>query len=107
MDYMNEIKSRIDIDSLVSRPVDVPYPHIYLGEISRYAATVVKKLPEGNLPILATHKEVTKIVARVSRSAYNVNKLIRVSDVTLKVNEDTSIKIEDIRDYMEALIKWT
>lgn len=103
---MEEIRSKLDVDALRSRKTSMPYPHVKLTELNRCIPVVISSLEKGDVPVLGTLNGVTKIVANMSKSALNINKLIKVSNISLVLSDYEEYLITNIVEYMEVANKW-
>lgn len=105
---MAEIKSKLDVDALRSRSVTTPYPHIkIISELNFCVPAVVSALEDGECPLLGTLNGTTKIIKNISKSALNIHKLIRVTDIAIALSPDDIREIKSIEDYMEVALIWT
>lgn len=103
---MEEISSKLDIEKIRSRETSMPYPHLFIEELSSCCAVVIQALDEGNVPLIATYKGTTKIVKKISNSVYNIDKLLRVTTLRCFDSKDSSIQISSVLDYMEVVNRW-
>lgn len=104
---MDGVKSSLDVDALRSRTVSMPYPHFKIADLNKCVPIVVSALEEGDIPLLGTLNGNTKIVKRISNSAININKLLRVTALDFCRKEGDCVRISSILDYMEVSDYWT
>lgn len=103
---MGEVKSHLDPSALRSRSTTMPYPHIKIEDLNKCVPLVISALEEGDVPLLGTLKGNTKIVKHISKSALNFSKLLRVTSLSIVLNEAESSEVTSILDYMEVAQKW-
>lgn len=103
---MEGVKSKLDVDALRSNTISMPYPHIKITDLNKCVPVVVSALDEGELPLVGTLNGVTKIVKKISNSALNIQKLIRVTDIEVAISSTDSREINTILDYMEVSLEW-
>lgn len=103
---MEEIVNHVDLGKIGATEVSTPYPHIKILDLNKWSAIVIKSLEEGDVPLVGTLKGVTKIVKRISKSAINIDKLIRVTSIQIAFSKEESVPIESTKDYLEEALKW-
>lgn len=99
----------INIEELTSRKTDEEFPNILVTSPNDTLPVVVRSLEKGDMQLVVEWNGVRKVVARISASALNVEKLLRtVHGVEFVTSKDSSISISNITDYLEAVTKvWT
>lgn len=90
----------IDVDRLRDRPISTPFPHLVINDLNTCIPIVVSALESGNLPLVGTLNGKTKIVKRISESAYNALKLLQVTKLTWVASEADRVPINNIEDYL-------
>lgn len=82
---------------------DAEYPNILLPEVNQATPLIVKLLDPGTLPLVGELNGIKKVIARVSDSAYNIDKLLRThSEVRFNKNKEESYDLSSITDYLEV-----
>ena len=97
----------LNIQSFTSKQVQYKYPYIRLKELNDTTPLVVSMLEEGDIPLLAEYKGITKVISHISSSAYNIDKLIRTHSgvVYCKAASDER-EIYSAREYLEVISGW-
>lgn len=103
---MNEIKSTLDVDALRSRKTTTPYPHVKITDLNKCVPIVITALEEGDIPVLATLNGVTKVVKSISLSAFNFQKLLRVTSIEYCKSRTEVKRIKTIKDYIDVVSLW-
>ncbi len=94
----------IDIDKFKNSRVQREYPYVELTSFNETLPLVIESLEQGDMQIQATHKGVTKVVCKISKSAYNIDKLLRTGQSLILHRDDSSCtNIEKITDYLEVI----
>ena len=95
----------IDIENLVENKIKLNYPCILIDNPNRTLPLMVRNLEEGDMQLIVEFNGKTKVVKKMSRSALNVDKLIRTNG-TLKyvISKDIIIPINSITDYLSCLV---
>lgn len=96
-----EVVTNIDFDK---KPVDVPFPYFVLPELNQTTPLVVKALEAGDIPVIGILGGAKKVIAKVSPSVLNVDKLLRTHGrVTYMTGQETSYQLNSVLDYLEAI----
>ena len=103
---MDGIKNKIDVDALRSRTIDRPYPNFHISKLNNTVPIVISSLEEGDVPLLGTLNGTTKILKRISNSAININRLLRVTEVEYHKDANNFRNMKSIEDYMEVALEW-
>lgn len=94
----------IDIDSFSKPKVQTKFPYIELEEFNDTLPTIVTLLEPGEVQVQATYKGVTKCICSMSKSAYNIDKLLRTKQkVKMYLSESQSVEIKSVVDYLEVI----
>lgn len=99
----------INIEELTSRKTGEEFPNVLVLQPNDTLPVVVRSLEKGDMQLVVEWNGVRKVVARISPSALNIEKLIRtVPGVELVPRPNESIRIETIEDYLLAVpMVWT
>lgn len=94
----------VDIDDFKKNKVIRGYPYIELSAFNETLPLVLSSLESGDMQLQATHKGVTKIVGSISRSAYNIDRLLRTNQqIQIWLNEGQCVQIKSVQDYLEVV----
>lgn len=104
---MVESSRTLDVSTFKNRYVETTYPNFELiGDINECIPLVTSLLREGDIMLFISYKGEKKVVRSISPTAYNIDKLLRVSKgIRINKSETEFQDIHKISDYMEAL-KW-
>ncbi len=98
------ITNSIDMSSFTSSNTSMVYPYLYLEGINGTTPLVVSLLEKGELQVLATYKDSTKVIANISYSPYNIDLLLKtVEAVIVCKSSNEKIHIKSVFDYMEVM----
>lgn len=96
----------LDVQSFSQRTIQAGYPYFKLREMSQVTPSVVKLLEEGDIHLRGAYNGKEVVVMRISKSAYNVWRLIRThGSLTYCVSPEESFLIEDVEQYLEIIAK--
>ena len=97
----------LDVKSFSQRKVPLAYPNIELGEIDVTSAIVIELLEQGEIPIIGEYSGDKRILKRISASAYNIEKLLRVHPlIRYRQSSERTLEVRSVLDYLEV-IEWT
>ena len=97
----------INIHEFTKRTTPVVYPYLKVLEPNNTTPLIVSVLEKGDMPLIIELDGIRKVVARISKSAFNIDKLLRTcGSLELYVGEGNSIMIREVTDYLEVF-KWT
>lgn len=98
---------QLDLKKFDVPKVSVNYPNFYINAISNASVVVFQLLDEGEVPLIVEHKGERRIVKRISLSAYNMSRLLRIHDkVCFCVSEENTVEVTDVETYMEVIANW-
>ncbi len=103
---MEGIVNKFDPDIIRNRNTTKPYPNIIINDLNRCIPIVVSCLIEGDIPLLGTLNGTTKIIKKIDRSALNIEKLLRISSITVYLTEKEYYNVSNVKEYMEVCFKW-
>ena len=96
--------SQIDIKELTERKTQESFPNILITNPNEAVPVVVRTLEKGDMQLIMEYNGARKVVAKISRSALNVHKLIRVlNSVEYFIAPGSSITINEISDYLSCI----
>lgn len=101
------MSQKIDIYDFAKQTTGTTYPYVVVVEPNNTTPLIVGLLKEGDVPLVVEVNGKSKVVARMSNSAYNISRLLRTAGMLKYVtSENDSALITDIEDYLEVF-KWT
>lgn len=90
-------------ENIANERVSKPYPHLMLSDVDNALALVLPAIPTGDLPVLCTHKGVTRQLGSIARSAIEINKLRRIGTVKYVASKEEERSLITVVDIMEVL----
>lgn len=94
----------IDIESLKSNRTTITYPNIFVSKPDDNLPVIIDALEPGDMEVIIEYNNRQRVIKRISRSALNVDRLIRAEGVIQYYTDaDTCIDLYSILDYLEAL----
>ena len=91
----------IDIEGLVARRTEENFPYFLITHPNDTLHPVTRSLEQGDVQLVVEYKGVRKCVARMSRSAYNVDKLLRTTGpIEYVIAEGVSTTISSVEEYL-------
>lgn len=96
----------LDVNDLVSAKTSLKIPHFILSEINETLPLVVSVLEPGEVQLVATYNGQQRVVGSISKSAYNVDKILRTQQNLIYVDDNGKHDIRSVRDYLEVLQGW-
>ena len=95
----------IDIEELTERKASETFPNIVIPIPNDNIPVVIKSLEKGDMQLIVEFKGKRKVVARISESALNIDKLIRtVGEVTYCSNSGSSVEVRDVTTYLNCIV---
>lgn len=97
----------INLEELTSRKTEETYPNIVimLTGPNDTVPVVVKTLMEGDMQLIIEYNGRRKCVARISKSAINIDRLLRTTgNIFLNFGGEKRIEITDIETYLSCVI---
>lgn len=83
------------------------FPNVFLEEVNQTTPVVVSLLEKGDIPVIGELNGERKVIAHMSSSAYNIDKLMRThSSVRYSKSETERFSLTSIADYLEV-VAWT
>lgn len=94
-----------DID-FTPKTVQLTYPSLEVDNLNDLTPLVVGLLQPGSIPVVGVYQGKKKVMARVSPSAYNVDKILRTHDgVYVCESETDKHLIRSVKDWLEVLLR--
>lgn len=103
---MSEVVNKIDLGKLTSKSDSLTYPYLEIMEMSNCIPLVVRALETGEIPLVGSLGETTKIVKKITLKSIEINKLLRVTNLKFHINSDEVRDIKNVNEYMEVLLEW-
>lgn len=96
----------INIQELTEKRTSESYPNITINNPNDAAVVVLTRaLEKGDMQVIIKHKGVRKVVAKISPSAFNIDKLLRVlGEVDYVMGQNASITITSVEDYLTCIV---
>lgn len=95
----------IDIEKLTERTTSEIFPNIIIPNPNDSVPVIVKSLEKGDMQLIVEYQGKRKVVARISESALNVDKLIRVvGNVTYCKDSNSKFNITDVAMYLNCIV---
>lgn len=101
------MSEQIDIYEFSKRTTPVIYPYLKILEPNNTTPLIVSVLETGDMPLIIELDGIRKVVARISMSALNIDKLLRTcGSLELTKSADEVTLIKEVTDYLEVF-EWT
>lgn len=95
----------IDIEKLTERTASETFPNIVITMPNDNVPVVIKSLEEGDMQLIVEFQGKRKVVARISESALNIDKLIRtVGFVNYCSSKESSVEVADVTTYLNCIV---
>lgn len=97
----------INLEELTSRKTEETYPNlvIVLDAANQTVPVVVKTLEEGDMQLIIEFDGRRKCVARISKSAINIHRLLRTtSGLHLNYGNGSMVEIKDVETYLSCVV---
>lgn len=95
----------IDIEKLTERTASETFPNVVITMPNDNVPVVIKSLEEGDMQLIVEFQGKRKVVARISESALNIDKLIRtVGLVNYCSSSESSVEVADITTYLNCIV---
>lgn len=95
----------INLEELTSRKTVEEYPNIVIVNPNDTVPVVIKSLEEGETQLIIEWQGKRKCVKRISKSAYNIDKLLRTTgSIFLNFGGEKRIEVPDIETYLSCVI---
>ena len=94
----------INIKELTERKASEVFPNILIKTPNDTLPVVVRTLEKGDMQLVVEFKGMKKVVARVSPSGYNIDRLLRtVGTITYKKSSEEVISISTVEEYLSCI----
>ena len=96
--------SQINIQELTERKTVESFPNILITNPNEAVPVVVRTLEKGDMQLIMEYNGVRKVIDKISPSAFNVHKLVRVlGSIQYVLASNLSIEIKEISDYLNCI----
>lgn len=94
----------IDIQELTERKTSERFPNVLIKTPNETLPVVVRTLEKGDMQLIVEFNGRRKVVAEISPSAYNIDKLIRtVGNISYRKDANQACDIGDIVTYLSCV----
>lgn len=94
----------INIQELTEKKASERFPNILVLTPNETLPVVVRTLEKGDMQLIVEFNGKRKVVASISESAYNINKLIRtVGHISYRKSSEEVIDVGDITTYLSCV----
>lgn len=98
---MNDIVTKIDFGPKI---VKEDFPNIVIADANDTTPLVVSLLEKGDMALICVVEKKRKVVAHISRSAFNMDRILRThGDVTLNQSVANRVRIHSVKEYLEVM----
>ena len=99
------MSDKINIERLTESRTSEIFPNVLITNPTDVVPTVVEALEKGDMQLIVEWQGKKKVVARISESAGNIDKLLRVlKHITYSKSQDERIVINSISEYLDCVI---
>ena len=101
------IKTELNLGDF-KNSVEVSYPYFLIDEPQPTIPVILQNVREGDIPVHLQYKGRETVVAHMSKSAYNIQKVLRGSGpIKIVMSAERVVEIKTIEQYLEVCIEWT
>lgn len=94
----------IDIQELTERKTSERFPNVLIKTPNETLPVVVRTLEKGDMQLIVEFNGRRKVVAEISQSAYNIDKLIRtVGNISYRKDSNQVFDVGDIVTYLSCV----
>lgn len=94
----------IDVEALTERKTSEKFPCILISAPNQTVPLVVSGLEKGDMQLHCEYQGKRKVVAYISESAFNIDKLIRtLGSICYRISPEISMDISDIETYLSCV----
>lgn len=83
----------------LTKKVNVKYPYFLATDADMSFNLMLRNLEEGDMTLCLKHDGTVYVTKKISRSAYNVEKLLRICKLSM-VTEQGTVKLENVQEYL-------
>ena len=96
--------NQIDIEKLTSRKSLEKFPNYFLDKPNDTIPVIVQSLEPGEYQLITEAGGKRKVIAKISKSAYNVDRLLRCTgSLIYRKSSEESFKLSSVTDYLELV----
>lgn len=94
----------INIEELTQRKTSERFPNVVITSPNDTVPVVVRTLMKGDMQLIIEFEGKRKVVASISPSAFNIDKLLRtVGKISYSIAPESQIEIDDVTTYLSCL----
>lgn len=94
----------INVEELKSRKTSEEFPNVLIQSPNETLPVIVQTLEKGDMQLIVEFNGQRKVVARISESAYNIDRLIRtVGKIIYRKSITDVIEVMDIPTYLSCV----
>lgn len=91
----------INIQELIERKTSESFPNVLILTPNETLPVIVRTLEKGDMQLIVEFNGKRKVVAKISPSAYNVDRLIRtLGTISYRRSVEDVVEISDIETYL-------
>lgn len=91
----------INIQELTERKTSESFPNVLVLTPNETLPVIVRTLEKGDMQLIVEFNGKRKVVAKISPSAYNIDRLIRtLGIISYRSSAEDTIEISDIETYL-------
>ena len=91
----------INIQELTERKTSESFPNVLILTPNETLPVIVRTLEKGDMQLIVEFNGKRKVVAKISHSAYNVDRLIRtLGTISYRRSVEDVVEISDIETYL-------
>ena len=100
------MSEKINIQKLTENRTIEQYPNVLITKPVEVLPMLISALEKGDMQLVVEWKGQKKVVAKISSSAYNFHKLLRILDsVEYVMAKDIKVHISSVTDYLDCIAK--
>lgn len=94
----------INIEQVTERRTDEQFPNVVIPTPNDTLVVVIPTLEKGDMQLITEFKGKRKVLARISQSAYNIDRLLRtVGNLQYRLSAEKEVEIKDISSYLSCI----
>ena len=92
------------IEELTERKSQETYPNLVILSPNETVPVIVRSLEKGEMQVIVSFNDKRKVVARISESAHNINRLLRTCGaLEFYKSESETYRINTVEDYLNCV----
>lgn len=95
----------INIEQVTERRTDEQFPNVVIPTPNDTLVVVIPTLEKGDMQLITEFKGKRKVLARISQSAYNIDRLLRtVGILKYRLSAEKEVELSDISSYLSCIM---